>query len=151
MSLADRNRQTIVLYVRDLERSRGVPTALCEAARWGCLPELKRLVHEGADPNSRDDQGTTALMYAASGGYLPTIRYLLRAGADVNARDHSGATALIWQLRGLQRERRAAQVVKTLLDAGADRTLATTVGEAAIGLAREKYGPMVWQLLEPDG
>lgn len=151
MSLAERNRETNVQYIRELERSRGVPAALREAARWGCLPELKRLVQDGGDPNARDEQGTTALMYAASGGYLPTIRYLLSAGADVNAQDQSGATALIWHLRGLHQERRAVLLVNSLLAAGADPRLRTNTGETAVDLARAKYGPSVCGLLEPTG
>lgn len=123
---------------------------MCEAARWGCLPELKRLVQESGDPDVRDEQGATALMYAASGGYLPTMRYLLRAGADVNAQDQSGATALVWHLRGLQQERRTVQVVKELLAAGADPQLRTATGEAALDLVRAKYGQSVHELLESN-
>ena len=69
---------------------------LMDAARSQDTAQVKELLKEGADPNSRDKNGRTPLMESASEGYTQTVRALLENGADVNATDRVGWTALFW-------------------------------------------------------
>lgn len=56
--------------------------------------ELRMLLTDGADPNTRIKNQRTPLMEAASDGYADTARILLEFGAEVNAKDSMGWTAL---------------------------------------------------------
>lgn len=70
---------------------------LDQAARDGNLPEVKRLVDGGADPNEQNKWGTTALTGASGGSTLThteIVRYLVAHGARVNKRVADGTTAL---------------------------------------------------------
>ena len=58
-----------------MDRSR----ELIEAALRGDLPEVQRLVNEGADIHAQNDQ---ALMYAAAGGHLPIVKFLINRGSS---------------------------------------------------------------------
>src|SRR4029077_2161687 len=49
------------------------------------LNNIERLLRYNANPNMRDERGTTTLMYATDKGDLAMIDLLLKAGADVNA------------------------------------------------------------------
>lgn len=69
---------------------------LLDAAKNRNTEEVQKLLREGADPNTRDNNGRTALIEAALGGYTDIVRALLEKGADVNAKDKDGWTALFW-------------------------------------------------------
>jgi len=86
---------------------------LMEAAQWGTAADVKSLLDQGADPNTRNDAGATPLMRAVTD--LEKTRLLLERHADVNARSGDGRTPLLIAA-GLTG---AAPVVKLLLDAGA--------------------------------
>lgn len=53
--------------------------------REGDTARVEMSVRAGADPNMRDQTGSTALMYAAAFASPEIIRLLLEAGADVKA------------------------------------------------------------------
>jgi len=69
---------------------------LLEAIHQGDVHSVKAALKAGADPNTRDDLGSTALMHA--GAYCPVqcMQVLIAAGADVNAASNDGFTALMW-------------------------------------------------------
>src|SRR5262249_11190176 len=71
---------------------------LLEAVEKGNLAEVRELVKDGADLNSREQvEGLTPLIMAVRNGDLPMIKFLISAGANVNAKDQmNGATALMW-------------------------------------------------------
>eukprot|EP00833_Pecoramyces_ruminatium_P007740 jgi/Orpsp1_1/1181772/evm.model.c7180000078530.1 len=48
-----------------------------EAAKSGNLSELKVMIKNGINPNSKDSEGMTALMHAASNGQIEVIKLLL--------------------------------------------------------------------------
>jgi len=73
----------------------GVNEDLYNAAKYGDLPEVKRLLVEGAKVNASDKDGVTALILASLMGHREIVKELLAKGAEVNARNNSGGSALI--------------------------------------------------------
>ena len=132
-------------------------TALLWAVHWDDLELIDLLLESGADPNTADDHGVTPLerasenanaevverllargaeaaakrvsgltplMTAARTGNIDVVRALVDRGAVVNARTHeTNSTALMWALAAPHPE-----VVRLLLDSGADPEIATTTG-----------------------
>jgi ankyrin repeat protein len=79
--------------------SRGGQNAVARAADAGCLDTLRFVLANGADPNAKDNEGTTPLMIASRNGLLEVVELLLESGADLEARDNSGSSA--WLMAGL--------------------------------------------------
>ncbi|XP_046600090.1 caseinolytic peptidase B protein homolog isoform X1 [Neodiprion lecontei] len=57
------------------------------AAKFGNIPELKKVLSEGVDVNTRHSLGWTALQTAAINAQVDTVKFLLEKGADPNAGD----------------------------------------------------------------
>jgi len=95
-------------------RGPGGTTPLMQAALYGDAESVRLLLDNGADPNLRNEAGTTALMWAATD--LAKTRVLLDRGADVNARSEDSRTALLIAAG----QPGCREVVKLLLDKGAD-------------------------------
>jgi len=55
---------------------------------------LRALLHAGADPNARNEDGLTPLMNAAWFGCRDSVQELLRCGADPLVRDNKGRSAM---------------------------------------------------------
>ncbi len=91
--------------------------ALIEAAADNNLAEVKKLLDDGANPNTLGDYGWTALHEACSHSNIKTeiVEALLNAGADPNLHASGGISAL--QL-AVQKDN--LDVVKKLVDAHAD-------------------------------
>jgi len=77
-------------------------------SREDYLAMLEKLLHAGADPDARWDNGTTMLMWADP----DVARILIRHGADPNARTPGGQTPLHYTS--------SADTARVLVDAGAD-------------------------------
>jgi ankyrin repeat protein/beta-lactamase regulating signal transducer with metallopeptidase domain len=71
-------------------------SAIHLAASAGDLDEVKRLVEEGVDANTRakGSGGWTPLFAAVFGDHIDVARFLITKGADVNAKDMAGLTPL---------------------------------------------------------
>ncbi|XP_026302171.1 caseinolytic peptidase B protein homolog [Apis mellifera] len=76
----------------------GITITLCEAknyrdkqffraVKYGNIPELKSIIKEGIDINTRHLLGWTALHLAAINSQPEVVKLLLKYGADVNAQD----------------------------------------------------------------
>ncbi|KAI1721684.1 ankyrin repeats (3 copies) domain-containing protein [Ditylenchus destructor] len=61
--------------------------ALLEATGRGDVAEVERLLMEGANPDSHNEDGLTPLHQCAIDNNEPIVRLLLRHNADVNAKD----------------------------------------------------------------
>lgn len=85
-----------------------------ETALFGTAAELKALLDNGLDPNSRTAGGTTALMMAADDP--AKVRLLVERGAEVNARSKLRYTALMVAAN----HRGAAESVRLLIERGAE-------------------------------
>ena len=103
---------TTIINTRDYKTGE---TALHIVVRRGDLTYLRFLLAKGADPNLKDDKGTTPLLLAATTGESEMISVLIQQGANVNLGNSSGETPLI---RAVQS--RDLTMVRTLLAAGAD-------------------------------
>lgn len=68
--------------------------ALQDAARAGNLPQLERLLQQGAALNAADTAGRTPLILAAMQGHTAVVQRLLAAGANTALIDHDGFNAL---------------------------------------------------------
>ena len=91
-------------------------TPLWVAATVGSAAMVAKLLEARGDPNIAPDTGGTPLMIAARQGNVAAVRSLLAHGADANATEGAqGQTALMWAVA-----RRHPEVVRVLLDAGAD-------------------------------
>lgn len=89
--------------------------SLCNAAKKGYLPTVKRLLYNVEDINETSDAGKTPLCCAAANDQCLVVDYLLRQGADVNKAGTDGLTPL-----HAASKRGYAGVVASLLRSRAD-------------------------------
>ena len=75
--------------------------------------EVKKLLAEGVDPNSRDAKGITALMTTSD---IDVAKLLIEHGADVNMQDKKGWTALHYCAEDSDYEEMAKFLIKNNAD-----------------------------------
>ncbi|QJT94912.1 ankyrin repeat domain-containing protein [Wolbachia endosymbiont of Diaphorina citri] len=63
-------------------------------ARDGNLDKVKDLIAQGADLETKDNNGNTALHNACSNGHLKVVEYLIEKGASLKAKNKEGKTPL---------------------------------------------------------
>jgi ankyrin repeat protein len=71
-------------------------SALWAAADMTRARNARLLIENGANVNTKANNGWTPLMWAARGGIDWLVRLLIEKGADINARNNDGDTALMW-------------------------------------------------------
>ena len=156
-----------------------VEVAFLRSVYSGDLDDVKVLVSKGADVNLRDQKKRTPLILAAYNGHTPVVAFLVGEGAEVNAVDGDSQTALMYASRrsfnetasllldngaevNLQSKKRNldalmlaavadnAELVRMLLDHGADASQKDIFGRSAKDLAEMKgNAAMVDMLSEP--
>lgn len=89
------------------------------------------------DQNKVNRFGGNALIPAAEKGHLENVKLLLKDGrADINHQNNFGYTALIEAIALKDGSSIYQQIVKVLLDGGADKTLIDNTGRSAEDYAR---------------
>jgi ankyrin repeat protein len=104
---------------------------LINAVRAGKLVEVRDLIAQGADINTKNTAGKSVLMMAANLGNSRIVDILLAEGADVNAKDNQESTALI--AAAYQGD---LHIVKALVAQGADLSAASKNGVTALSTAK---------------
>lgn len=104
-----------------------------------------KLLHGGADVNSKGMNGRTPLVIATQENDRPTIKLLIEKGADLEHSDDEGITAL---LHAVKQEN--AAIVSDLLYHGASCSYADNAGRTALyyAAAQENDRPTVKLLIE---
>ena len=115
-------------------------TVLSIAAYFGLSQIVEYLLVNKADPDIRDTKGNTALMKAVFNqkhpfpftkySYEEVLKLLLKYNTKVNARNNDGQTALMFGCH-------TVEIVKQLLEKGADISLKDNSGKNAIDYAKE--------------
>ena len=121
-------------------------TPLMHAALHSSEQIVRSLLSHDADPNAADDDGMTALMYAV-GSDLAKVRLLLEHGAKVDAKSKLGRTALLMASAYAGN----TEIVKALLDAGADAQFADGRAWTSVVLAARTGDVELVQLLLDAG
>ena len=103
-------------------------TPLMFAALYGLLPEVKILVNQKEVPVNRS--GWTPLHYACTNGHHDIALFLLDKGAVVDAPSPNETTPLMMAIRAGN-----IQLVRLLLDRGADIRIRNQQGYSAIDVA----------------
>ena len=96
---------------------------------------LKVLLQGGANPDARTKAGNLPIVRAAGASYLDVVQILLRYGAAVNAVELDGETALL----AATAAGASPEVVRTLLDAGADINARNRTGLTPLRLAQQQF------------
>jgi ankyrin repeat protein len=95
-------------------------TLLYPASCSGQVDIMRWLLDHGADTNAVDNYGFTPLSGAADGMRFEAVQVLLERNADTNLRSNSGKTPLYWILYYCRREGKLVDMVRRLLEHGAD-------------------------------
>jgi hypothetical protein len=127
-------------------RSDPEATPLMQAAAFGDISRIKRLLGQGEDVNEVNSKGQTALIYAAGSGSPAAVNGLIKAGADVNANAEQGGSALVAAVSNNRPKN-----VAILLKAGADPNSRTADGKTVRSLATNRHYMEILQLLEHAG
>ncbi|MHB9147942.1 MAG: ankyrin repeat domain-containing protein [Candidatus Amoebophilus sp.] len=133
-------RQDIDIKAQDKRRR----TPLHRAAKKDNLIVMEKLIAKGADINAKDEHGISPLYIAVSQGNETVTRMLLTKNADVNVYSvYFGDTPLHIAIRGEYPE-----IVKLLLDNGAQRNINDRRNKTPFDLAKESTNKKIKELFE---
>lgn len=110
---------------------------------------LEVTLDAGADVNAKDSSNGTGLVRAAHRGYPQIVDRLIAAGIDLDHVNRLGWTALLEAVALGDGGPDYQEVVRSLVEAGADTSVLDPEGRTALVLARERGQDEVAALLEP--
>ena len=117
----------------------------------GGLEFLRLTLRSGADVHSLDSYNGTGLIRAADRGHLEIVRELLRTPIRIDHINRLGWTALLEAIILGGGDQRHTEVVRVLVEAGANVNLADRDGVSPLAHARQRgYREMV-RLIETAG
>jgi ankyrin repeat protein len=117
------------------------------------LLDILRLANEaGANPAITNRYGGVAVIPASERGHVEVVRYLLEeTGINVNHVNNLGWTALLEAILLADGDEAHQQIVRLLLEHGADTTIADKDGVTPLAHARERGQNAVIQILLEAG
>ncbi|WP_026533210.1 ankyrin repeat domain-containing protein [Arthrobacter sp. H41] len=124
-------------------------SAFLYAGAEGFNEVLQLTLAAGADVRSTNRYGGTALIPASEHGYVETVRILIAAGTDVNHVNNLGWTALQEAILLNDGGPNQREVVRQLLDAGADPGIRDAEGNTALQNAERLGFTAIADLLRP--
>jgi ankyrin repeat protein len=102
---------------------------------------VELLLQQGADVNIPDPAGRNALLVSVGSNRKEYIRLLVSKGIDINSRDNDGNTALHYPLMNVLKNKMylpySKEIVKTLVEEGADPQIRNKQGKSPMDLAVE--------------
>ena len=113
-------------------------SAYLYAGARGHLEILKLTLAHGADLRSTNRYGGTALIPAAERGHVETVRTLIAAGVAVDHVNNLGWTALLEAVILGDGGPKHVEIIKLLVDAGADTRIPDKEGVTALEHARAR-------------
>jgi len=123
---------------------------LFEASALGDVDRLRELLDGGADPNEYAPDGFTPLTLAAFFKHPDAVRLLLVSGADVHRRARNEHLKVL-PIHSAAANNGSIEVVRMLLDAGADVNATQPGGFRAIDAARQERNEELERLLLDRG
>mgnify|MGYP001420574683 FL=1 len=121
------------------------------AGAQGRLEILRMTLENGADLRSVNRYGGTALIPAAEHGYVEVVRLLLKSGVDPNHVNYLGWTALHEAIVVSDGGPAHQEVLRLLIQAGADVNLPDRQGVRPLSLARQRSQTEMAKILEQAG
>jgi uncharacterized protein len=136
----------------DVERLRteSGPLDLFEASALGDVDRLRDLLDGGADPNEFAPDGFTPLTLAAFFKHPAAVRLLLERGAEVHQRARHEQIKVL-PIHSAAANGGSVEIVRALLDAGADVNAQQPGGFRAIDAARQEGHEELERLLLDRG
>ena len=117
----------------------------------GGLELLRLTLRSGADVHSLDSYNGTGLIRAADRGHVEIVRELLRTPIRIDHVNRLGWTALLEAVILGSGGQRHTEVVRLLVDAGANVNLADRDGVSPLAHARRRGHRDIIQILEAAG
>lgn len=150
----------------DIRDSKG-RTPLMYAVELGWGYSIDRLIDHKADVNAADSEGVTVLMHAMGNRHRGVVANLLDKGARINGRDSLGRTPLMHTVFGARDDpfrhvgiriaggkeprdesgERYVELIRFLLDSGADPNIRDKDGDTALSYARGEDAKKLRKLL----
>ena len=124
-----------------VKTARCVSTSIRHHTGTAAVPVHATSTAGGADPSSRDSDGTPAVVLAAKLGATESVRVLTDRLATPDEIDTQGRTALMWAA-----ENGYPEIVSLLVEAGSDVDLEDPNGKTALAVAEEAGQTEIAQL-----
>ncbi|MBR0238010.1 MAG: ankyrin repeat domain-containing protein [Thermoguttaceae bacterium] len=106
---------------------------------------VQKLLDLGTNPNIHLDNKRTPLHVAVINKHISCVSILIKAGAKVDALDNTNSTPLLYCVLLC----RDSQIVKVLLEAGADPSIRNVHNQSALSIAKKRKNKELYELLKP--